>query len=226
MAALAAPHWEAVPPATRRLLGAIASFPLSSQFYLAGGTALALREGHRMSRDLDFFSETDQVDSATRAEILTHLRQSFSEVAPVTDVRGDLTVTVDGQRAGFYSYGYQLLEAGDELLSMRIAGMLDIAAMKLDAVAGRGARRDFYDLYILAQWMPLEALLERAQTKYPQSRDFPMMIVTYLNDFRNADRDRPVETLRPIAWQDVKDFFLSEARRLAELWYLPPDEAE
>ncbi len=224
MAALESPHWEAVPTGLRELLSVIGAYPFCRRFYLGGGTALALRLGHRLSHDLDFFSGTDRVDDATRAEIVDHLRREFSDIVLVTDTPGDLTATIADWHVGFYSYGYRLLEPGDDLLNIRVAGLLDIAAMKLDAIAGRGARRDFYDLYVLAQKIPLEQLFDRAQAKYPDTRDFPMIVMPYLNDFRNADRDRPVESLLPMTWDEVKSFFLSEARRLGILWFMPPDE--
>ena len=226
MAALKSPHWEATPPEIRPLLETIAPFPFSRRFYLGGGTALALRLGHRMSHDLDFFSETDRVGDATRAEILSHLRRAFADVLLMTDAPGDLAVSVSDRRVGFYSYGYRMLERGDDLLNIQVAGLLDIAAMKLDAIAGRGARRDFYDLDFLAKRIPREELFARAQVKYPHMRDFAMTVMPYLNDFRNAERDRPVETLRTVTWEEVKAFFLSEARRLANVWYLPSDKTE
>ncbi len=224
MAALESPRWETTPPETRQLLEAIGAFPFCRRFYLGGGTALALRLGHRVSRDLDFFSETDQLNDPTRAEILNSLRRSFSGMEIVTNTLGDLTVSILGRDVGFYSYSYRMLEPGDDLLNVRVASLFDIAAMKLDAIAGRGARRDFCDLYVLAQRYSLEDLFERAQAKYPDTRDFPMLIMPYLNDFGNADRDRPVEMLTPVRWEEVKTFFLAEARRLAKVWFLPPDE--
>lgn len=217
------PHWEAILRGTRNLLEAISGFSFCRRFYLGGGTALALRLGHRQSYDLDFFSETDQVDEATRSEILRAFQLLSPDVSVVTQAPGDLTSILGGQRIGFYSYGYRLLEECDDLLNVRVAGLFDIAAMKLDALAGRGARRDFYDIYFLAQRFSLDEMLERAQVKYPSARDYPMMILPYLNDFRNADRDKPVETLLPVTWDEVKTFFMSEAQRLANKWFMSPD---
>lgn len=224
MATLETPHWESTPPETRRLLEAIGAFPFCRRFYLGGGTALALRLGHRISRDLDFFSETDEVGETMRGEILSNLRQSFSEIEILTNAPGDLTVSVMSRDIGFYSYGYHMLESQDELLNVGVAGLLDIAAMKFDAIAGRGARRDFYDLYALAQHSPLEELLERAQQKYPEARDYPMTVMPYLIDFGNAERDKPIETQIPVEWSEVKGFFLAEVQRLAKGWFLPPEE--
>lgn len=69
MAALTEPHWEAVPPPLPDLLVEIGRQPFSARFYLGGGTALALRLGHRKSFDLDFFSDMDNVEAAAREEI-------------------------------------------------------------------------------------------------------------------------------------------------------------
>jgi predicted nucleotidyltransferase component of viral defense system len=61
MAVLEPVHWVVVTPNMRELLRFIGRRPFAERFYLAGGTALALRLGHRLSVDLDFFSATDEV---------------------------------------------------------------------------------------------------------------------------------------------------------------------
>ncbi|MEA3307998.1 MAG: nucleotidyl transferase AbiEii/AbiGii toxin family protein [Chloroflexota bacterium] len=73
MALLSPVHWEAVTPKLRELLYSIGQCAFMERFYLAGGTALALRLGHRRSIDLDFFSNVDTVTRTTRREILRAL---------------------------------------------------------------------------------------------------------------------------------------------------------
>ncbi len=75
MAPLIHPHWEAVPPLLRDLLVEIGQMPFASRFYLAGGSALALRLGHRVSVDLDFFSDVDEVSDDSRTEIMAAFKQ-------------------------------------------------------------------------------------------------------------------------------------------------------
>lgn len=75
MASLSNPHWEAIAASLRDLLTFIGEHTFAERFYLAGGTALALRLGHRRSYDLDFFSETDEVLTDTRKEILAALAE-------------------------------------------------------------------------------------------------------------------------------------------------------
>jgi len=118
MAVLTNPHWEVVPPLLRELLTEIGPKPFSRRFYLARGTALALRLGHRASVDLDFFSETDELLDDSRAEIVTALRKGRI-VHVLEDVVGNLLLEIEGYGVGFFGYGYALLESPDE-----VAGVL------------------------------------------------------------------------------------------------------
>lgn len=76
--------------------------------------------------------------------------------------------------------------------------------MKLDAIAGRGTRKDFYDLYCIASHIPLDELFARSSDKYPQSRGFGMRVLTALVDFDIADQQDEPTMLRPAEWDQVK----------------------
>ncbi len=149
MAALESVHWQVITPTMRELLRFIGRQPFAERFYLAGGTALALRLGHRVSIDLDFFSAIDDITRRTRQEILTAL----STLSPqaLEDVDGNLLLEVSGLHVGFFGYGYVLLEPTDHVENMALASIVDIGLMKLDALIRRGSRKDFYDLYFIAQ---------------------------------------------------------------------------
>lgn len=218
MAPLIHPHWEAVPPLLRDLLAEIGQMPFASRFYLAGGTALALRLGHRVSVDLDFFSDVDEVGDDSRAEIVAAFKQRRA-IEVLEDVFGNLLMKVEGTHVGFFSYGYPLLEPPAEVLGVRVAGLLDIGMMKLDALISRGARKDFYDLYFIARQVPLEEMLHQGPVKYPYAHDYEMMALTSLTYFENADRQAAIASFPPIDWKTVKDFFVAEARRLGRLWF-------
>ena len=218
MASLSHPNWEAVSPLLRDLLAEIGQMPFAGHFYLAGGSALALRLGHRVSVDLDFFSDVDEVGDDSRAEIVAALKQRRATEV-IEDAFGNLLMEVEGTHVGFFSYGYPLLEPPAEVLGVRVAGLLDIGMMKLDALISRGARKDFYDLYFIAQQVPLEEMLHQGPAKYPYARDYEMMALTSLTDFDNADRDVAIETFDRVSWEAVKDFFVAEARRLGRIWF-------
>lgn len=218
MALLSHPHWEALPPPLRDLLAEIGQMPFASRFYLAGGSALALRLGHRISVDLDFFSDVDEVGDDSRAEIVAAFKQRRTAEV-LENVFGNLLMQIEDTHVGFFSYGYPLLEPPAEVLGVRVAGLLDIGMMKLDALISRGARKDYYDLYFIARQVPLEEMLHQGPVKYPDAHDYQMMALTSLTDFDNADRDVAVETFDRMSWETAKDFFVAEARRLGRLWF-------
>jgi len=220
MALLSNPHWEVVPPLLRELLVEIGQDPFSRRFYLAGGRALALRLGHRVSVDLDFFSETDELLDNSRAEIVAAL-QKWRAVHVREDVVGNLLLEIEGYHVGFFGYGYALLESPDEVAGVRVGSLADVGLMKLDAIADRGARKDFYDAYFISRQLPLDRLLDQSSIKYPYSPGFGMMVLEGMVDFDRADRDASVETIPPVAWEAIKEFFVQELRRIGRMWFEP-----
>jgi predicted nucleotidyltransferase component of viral defense system len=218
MASLTHPHWETVPSLLHDLLAEIGQMPFTGRFYLAGGTALALRLGHRVSVDLDFSSDIDEVDDDSRAEIVAAFKQRRTTEV-LEDVFGNLLMAIEGTHVGFFSYGYPLLEPPAEVLGVRVAGLLDIGMMKLDALISRAARKDFYDLYFIARRVPLEEMLHQGPIKYPYAHDYEMMALTSLTYFENADQQMAIKSFPPTDWETVREFFAAEARRLGRLWF-------
>lgn len=226
MATLVAPRWDAVTPGAQRLLLLLGQLPALRGFYLGGGTALALRLGHRISQDVDLFANIEGLGQDLRRTIVGELRKGGS-VEVLQDSPLGLVVQVNGQSVSFFSYGYPLLESGDLVSGIEVASLVDIGLMKLDAIAGRGMRKDFYDLYFIAPRVSLEQLFSRSDEKYAQSRGFRIRTLTALVDFDIADQQEEPILLVPAPWHEVKAFFEAEARRLGQEWLGPnePDSA-
>jgi hypothetical protein len=187
-------------------------------FYLAGGTGLALRLGHRISVDLDLFANIETLDDMVRQRVVAAL-EAEHKVERLQDSVLGLVLNVDGQACSFFSYGFPLLAPLDSVSGLSVAGMLDIGLMKLDAIVGRGTRKDFYDLFFIVDYVPLDELLGRSSDKYSHSRDFGMQALTAMVDFRNADQQEEPTMLAPAEWEQVKAFFRAEARRLGHAWF-------
>ncbi len=217
MVALTSPHWEIVTTEMRDLLKWAGQQEFMSPFYLAGGTALALQLGHRKSADLDFFSETDEVHERTRQQIIHAVEKRNGQV--IENVDGNLVLLLDDVHVGFFSYGYKLLVPFLKLENVNVASLLDIGLMKLDAVIGRGSRKDFYDLYVIAKQISIEDLLIAGERKYPTSRDFALMAVESFMLFDNAERDIQPELLIDVAWDEVKIFFIEQGKSLGKKWF-------
>jgi hypothetical protein len=217
MAVLDPVHWQSITPAMRQVLRFIGQCAFAERFYLAGGTALALRLGHRRSMDLDFFSERDEVKRQTRHEIVHALTPLNVQV--LEDVGGNLLAQVSGIHVGFFSYGYPLVSLVESAEGVALAGIVDIGLMKLDALVDRGSRKDFYDLYAIAQEIPLAELLSQGAVKYPYIRDFELMVVESMVLFDNADRDVQPDLLIDVSWEEVRLFFTVQAQTLGEKWF-------
>jgi len=214
---LLTPHWDTITPTMRHIMAAIGEQPFASRFYLAGGTALSLRLGHRKSYDLDFFSEHDEVTRKSREEIIAALRPFGAEV--LENVDGNLLLRTDDLKIGFFGYGYSMVAPLDTLSKVSLASIADIGLMKLDALGSRGSRKDFYDIYIISQHIPLAELLALGRIKYPYVRNFELIVLESMLLFDNADRDFQPELRIDTSWSQVKEFMSNEARAQAKSWF-------
>jgi predicted nucleotidyltransferase component of viral defense system len=217
MATLNPVHWNTVSDEMRAAFAWLAVQTFLSRFYLAGGTALALRLGHRRSVDLDFFSASDELLDPSRREIISAFEHAGGVL--IENAPGNLVLELKGVRTGFFSYGYALLNELDNAEGLPVASLLDGGLMKIDAIIGRGSRKDFYDLYEVLKHIPLEILLTQASTKYPHYRDFAMLALENLVLFDKADRERQPDLVTLYPWYEVRAFFIAEAKRLVNRWF-------
>ena len=181
-------------------------------FYLAGGTGLALQLGHRRSADLDLFSEPEFATTDLRARLrgLEGLRDL--ETAP-----GTLHLELNGTKVSFLHYPYPLLFPPRQLDMLTIADPRDIACMKVDAIANRGSRRDFVDLYTAASRYGLRDILEWFGTKYASTPYNRVHVFKSLTYFRDAEQEPMPYMLVPLDWAAVRHFFLAEVPGLSQL---------
>ncbi|HYA86617.1 MAG TPA: nucleotidyl transferase AbiEii/AbiGii toxin family protein [Nitrospirota bacterium] len=136
--------------AARKLIKKISPIASDNGFILAGGTAVALHLGHRLSVAFDFFTTRSfKTDEIHRAISKLGLR-----IETLQEEAGTLTLSVDGMKVSFFQYTQQFLEKTSMLIGIPIAGLLDIASMKLVAIMQRGAKGDFVDLYWILQDIP------------------------------------------------------------------------
>ncbi len=204
-------HWEALEPNAREALGIVSRALTGGDYYLAGGTALALMEGHRISVDLDVFTELLR----DTEEVLGRLRRHAPGVA-VTSVRaGTVYAEVLGVQVSVIEYGYPLLgpTVSSDSEGMRLASRDDIAAMKLSAIANRGSRKDFVDLWILLnRHRSLAEYLQLFEEKFGvRDRGHVIRSLVHFND---AERDPPLRLLVDCDWEEVKSDFQRRVARM------------
>lgn len=204
-------HTNVLPGTTATGLRKLGAIQLLKQAYLAGGTAVALQLGHRISHDLDFF--TDQpFDERIVASLL--------EEQGLTDVELDRQTILgnfEDVSFSYFYYKYPLLAPVHTFEGIHIVDLLDSAGMKIDAISSRGIRRDFIDLYAImrARSLSLKDVIVLYRKKYDMQ---PGMVIHALRslvyfDDAEGEQDRPLELLQPIDWEQVKKFFREEVER-------------
>jgi len=172
-----------------------------------------LHLGHRVSVDLDFFTDRE----AYEVEPLLQDLQETGHLVIRQQKRGTLNVTLDDTLLSFFTYPYPLLDSFHDLWGVRIAGLLDLALMKLAAIGQRGRKRDFVDLYQICQsGYTLDDLLRGMPEKFPNITYPSYHLLRALAYFGDAEADPMPKMLTPLDWAKVRRFFEGEARRLME----------
>lgn len=203
-------HWEALEPEAREAFAIVSRALAGGDYYLAGGTALALMEGHRVSVDLDVFAER----MPDAEQVLDRLRGQVPELSVTSVEAGTVYVDVHGVQVSVIEYRYPLLGPTLATDGLALANRDDIAAMKLSAIASRGSRKDFVDLWILlTRHRSLAKCLALYEEKF-EVRDVGH-VVRSLVHFDDAERDPPLRLLIDIDWEALK---ADVQGRVAELW--------
>lgn len=193
-------------------LGVLGKSNIIKAGYLAGGSALALRLGHRISVDFDFFSPTE-FDSLEMSRSLASLGEFIED----TREKNTLLGVFNGVKYSYFFYPYPLLEQGDLNNGVVIASLSDIAVMKLAAIMDRGIMRDFIDLYIiLKQDITMDAIFSLYDQKYGLLHANKLSLLKSLSYFDDADKSDMPHMLVPISWEKIKQFFSAEAVRLGK----------
>jgi predicted nucleotidyltransferase component of viral defense system len=177
-------------------------------FFLVGGTALSLHIGHRISVDIDMFTLVEFDND----EIILWLTKQFT-IASITRSRSSLSFDVicDTEKnevieVDLIKYSYPLIKPVMETDGIRLLSIEDIIAMKLSAIAGRGAKKDFYDIFFLLKKYSLKVMIEYFEFKFPHTNTFQVLkSLTYFND---ADLEPDPITIEKVEWNTVKKTIL------------------
>lgn len=194
-------HLATIEPRTFSLLKELMEVPVLKAFSLVGGTALALRYGHRRSIDLDLFSN-EMFDNENISDILN------------LKFGNDFVFESGHKSLGIFCYIHKIkvdivyfphkpiapIETTDKI---RIYSNPDIAAMKIQAILGRGKKKDFWDLHELLQHYPLQRLIDWHQQKYP-SQMLAISIPNAITYFVDAEESETPVGFKKQTWEGVK----------------------
>ena len=223
MASLSHPHWEALTSATRQACQQVGGLAFIHNFYLAGGTGLALHLGHRFSIDLDFFSADALAVGPDQRDAL---RVLLDDPSLVITYDTDGTFAAVWQEVGISFFRLVLYPLVQEPLlveGIRLATLQEIGAMKLAAIIDRGTRKDLVDLYYILQTISLEEIFQVAAIKYAHVHSFPVSAVRALAYFTDAESFPMPRMLDRTPWSKMKHFLERQAMeagrmKLEDLW--------
>lgn len=199
-------YTETVDTVTLAVLKRLMAEQSLENFALVGGTALALQIGHRKSVDLDLFT----LDLFEPDTLLVNLLSSFT-VTPIKKSALSLTCTIDNIKVDFIHFRYPFIRPILLVDGLRIVSLEDIASMKLDAISGRGSKKDFYDVFYLLRFFSLTDMFGLYLEKYPHQTTFHVLrSLTYFIDAEN-DPD-PIVSDSAVTWAVVKSRIVAEVK--------------
>ncbi len=184
------------------LLKELMSQNILQGFTLAGGTALALQIGHRISVDLDFFTSST-FDSNELFENLRNLYKVSGGAPSVNSLSLFIKQRNDNIKIDLLRHNYPVLRPVRVIETIRISSLEDIAAMKLNAIVNRGAKKDFYDIHALLNYFSIRDLLGFFENKYKQQNS--LIVLKSLVYFADADLEpRPISLVN-VTWDEIKE---------------------
>lgn len=180
-----------------------------NNFNLVGGTALSLQIGHRKSIDLDFFTTED----FEAQEILSFLQSASYEVQVLVLKKQTLIVNIENIKVDFIRFRYPFAHKVNVVDGIRLAHVQDIACMKIDAIVGRGRKKDFYDLYFLLKQFTLLELMNCYSQMFQHSTLFH--VYKSLIWFEDADLDGDINAMnKKETWEKAKKTILKAVKSL------------
>ncbi|HBL75892.1 MAG: hypothetical protein A2W90_10780 [Bacteroidetes bacterium GWF2_42_66] len=194
-------HTETVEPGTLSLLNELMKISSLQPFSLVGGTALALRYGHRSSVDLDLFFHEKFDQSKIIADLEYVFRQRFEYKQQHTQF--GIFCFIDEIKVDIVYFPHLPIAPIETIENIRMYSSADITAMKIQAILGRGKKKDFWDLYELLQHYSLQQITDWHKQKYP-SQMLAISIPHAITYFVDAEESETPVSFKKQTWEDVK----------------------
>lgn len=206
-------HTETVNNTTLELLKSLMKDEKLKDFVLVGGTSLSLQIGHRISVDLDLFSEKvfDAEEMRMYLERVYNLQTDFMAFATV---KGE----IEGVQIDCISHQYTWIKPFVTENDIRLASLEDICAMKLNAIAGNGTRiKDFVDVAYLSAKFSLHQMLDFYEQKYHANPLMPLKGLVY---FADIEKTAPVKmsNSKPLRWNIIEKRLLAMEKSMNKVF--------
>lgn len=200
---------QTVEPGTFSLLKDLMALPELHDFCLVGGTALSLLYGHRISVDLDLFSTTP----FENADVVNALQEKFKGnfVNRSTNPRFGIFGFINQTKVDLINYPHPLIRPPKIIEGIRMFSVEDIMAMKVQAILGRGKKKDFWDIAVLLQHFSVDDFIRFHKEKYSTQHLF-ITVPQALIYFADAEESEAPMSLKGQTWESVQAFIQEKVR--------------
>ena len=201
-------YWNIIDENRYKLLENITNTISIQNYYMIGGTALSLQLGLRESYDFDFCIPKD-----FNNELLLEELQKLGQTEVRQNQKGTLDVILNDVQVSFFYYPNSVIKEfvnPKEMPKLKLASILDIAVMKVVAISGRGAKKDFFDLYNILNKsnITIDELAKGLLQKYGTNINFANIIMG-LSYFEDAEQEILPKTFVEYNWEEIKKFFIN-----------------
>lgn len=191
-------HYETIHPTTLELLKKLTAQEELRDMRLVGGTSLALQYGHRQSVDLDFFGKPQ----ASQDEII-QMAERLGDLMILNHTKSILRMVINGVKVDVVDYScYEWIDEPVTEEGLVLASPMNIAALKINAIEGRGTKKDFVDIDELLKHYDLSDILGFYSEKYPNYSIFRALLsLTY---FEDAETQAMPVMFSSVTWDEIK----------------------
>lgn len=200
---------QTIEPGTFSVLKKLMAIPELGDFYLVGGTALSLEYGHRTSIDIDLFSN-EKFDQQKTIQVL---ESAFGKQFEFTKTFSNVGIFcfINKVKVDLVYYPHKTISNTKIIDTIRMYSSKDIVAMKIQAILGRGKKKDFWDIAELLNHFSMSDIIEFHSNKYP-SQQLLISIPYALTYFTDAEESEDPVSLKGQTWESVKDIIKSRVR--------------
>lgn len=195
-------HTSTVNANTLSILKQLLALPVLRNYSLVGGTALSLQYGHRISVDLDLFTN----EKFEHDEILESLQENFGNKFQYEGNFSQFGIFcfIDDVKVDIVHYPHKLIAPLDVKDDIRMYNSIDISAMKVQAILGRGKKKDFWGIAELLNHFSVADIIENNNKKYPNQ----MLLISIpqaITYFKDADESEDPISLKGQTWQNIQN---------------------
>jgi predicted nucleotidyltransferase component of viral defense system len=194
-------HFNTVEPSTLAILNRLMALSELNNFYLVGGTALSLQYGHRISVDIDLFC-AEKFDNEI---ILRTLEKEFGKALEYEGgfTRFGIFCFINNVKVDIVHYPHKIIFDISLIDGIRMYSKKEISAMKIQAILGRGKKKDFWDMAELLQDFSIKEIISFHHQKYP-SQQLLISIPQAITYFADADESEDPISLKGQTWESVQ----------------------